>query len=354
MNQADSFITSVTAFKTVCTCKLLWLLLGRRMVRMIMELVGNRSFTFITSNGKRYDTWRMASHRDPSWHPFSPSSTSDLPTTVSRKYANADDLAFMHADRDWQTVEGVQSKDMATIGEYHQTWKLRLSTTKLVLVVFHLNKKEGTTWAESQPQQQNPVLLVRAQIPRRNVGQDTHVPTTPRVTSQEVHFMRWTFEAARWMGVWCWGNNAATSHLRPGPFNSKSIALLAGSAVLTRASLILQPTTPCELWLDACVLHQRTIFLPRRHQTCWASSQCSHTVSSTPCYGAWTSAPLSTHLSIECRCTAFQMETPIFLPAAQQLITSSDDDNRSAVECRKVGVHYETLYVHSRPTLLEW
>jgi len=42
---------------------------------------------------------------------------SDLPTTVSRKYAYADDLAIMHADGDWQAVEGVLSKDKATVGE---------------------------------------------------------------------------------------------------------------------------------------------------------------------------------------------------------------------------------------------
>ena len=50
---------------------------------------------------------------------------------------------------------------------------------------------------------------------------------------------------------------------------------------------------------------------PRRHPTCWASSQWSHTVSSTPWHGAWTSAPLSAHLSIECKRTAPQIETPI-------------------------------------------
>jgi len=37
-----------------------------------------------------------------------------LSTTVSGKYAYADDLAIMHSDGDWQAVEGVQSKDMAT------------------------------------------------------------------------------------------------------------------------------------------------------------------------------------------------------------------------------------------------
>jgi len=48
-----------------------------------------------------------------------------------------------------------------------------------------------------------------------------------------------------------------------------------------------------------------------RHPTSWASSRRSYTVSSTPCHGAWTSAPLSAHLSIECKCMASQIETPI-------------------------------------------
>ena len=69
--------------------------------------------------------------------------TSDLPATISRKYAYADDLAIMQADRDWLVVEGALSKDMATLGEHLHTWKLKLSTTKTVLAVFHLNKKEA-------------------------------------------------------------------------------------------------------------------------------------------------------------------------------------------------------------------
>jgi len=32
---------------------------------------------------------------------------------------------------------------MATIGEYLQTWKLNISTTKTVLIIFLLNKKEA-------------------------------------------------------------------------------------------------------------------------------------------------------------------------------------------------------------------
>jgi len=49
----------------------------------------------------------------------------------------------MHADGDWQTVEGVLSKDMTTVGEYLQTWKLKLTTTKTVSAAFHLNNKEA-------------------------------------------------------------------------------------------------------------------------------------------------------------------------------------------------------------------
>jgi len=64
---------------------------------------------------------------------------SDLPATVYRKYAYADDLAIVHADGDWQAVEGVLTKDMATVSEYVQAWKLKLSTTNTVLVAFHIN-----------------------------------------------------------------------------------------------------------------------------------------------------------------------------------------------------------------------
>jgi len=42
--------------------------------------------------------------------------TFDLPITIFRKHAYADDLAIMHTDGNWQAVEKVLRKDMATIG----------------------------------------------------------------------------------------------------------------------------------------------------------------------------------------------------------------------------------------------
>jgi len=49
----------------------------------------------------------------------------------------------MCADRDWQAVKGVLSKGTATISEYLQTWKLKLSASKMVSTVFRLNDKEA-------------------------------------------------------------------------------------------------------------------------------------------------------------------------------------------------------------------
>jgi len=73
------------------------------MVYMIMEMVGNRSFTLTTGNGKRSRLRRLKNGL-PRGFVLAPLLfniyTYDLPTTVSRKYAYAVDLANMHADGD--------------------------------------------------------------------------------------------------------------------------------------------------------------------------------------------------------------------------------------------------------------
>jgi len=131
---------------SVPACKLLRLLPDRHMSRIIMEMVRNCSFTLTTGNSKR-SRLRCLKNGVPQGSVLAPllfsMCTSDLPTTVSRKYAYTDDLAIIHADGDWQAVEGMLSKDMATVSEYPQTWKLKLSTTKTVSAVFHFSNKEA-------------------------------------------------------------------------------------------------------------------------------------------------------------------------------------------------------------------
>ena len=108
-------------------------------------MVGNHSFTLSTGNGQR-SRLRRLKNGVPQGSVLAPLLfniyTSDLPATISRKYACADDLAIMHADGDSLAVEGALSKDMATRSEYLQTWVLKLSTTKTVSAVFHLNTRK--------------------------------------------------------------------------------------------------------------------------------------------------------------------------------------------------------------------
>ena len=111
-----------------------------------MEMVSNRSFTFTTGNGQR-SRLRRLKDGVPQGSVLAPILfsiyASDLPATISRKYAYADVLAIMHVDGDWLAVEEALSKNMTTLGEYLQTWKLKLSTTNTMSAVFHLNNKEA-------------------------------------------------------------------------------------------------------------------------------------------------------------------------------------------------------------------
>ena len=69
--------------------------------------------------------------------------TYDLPSTISQKYAYADDLALMHTSKDWKTLKGTLSQDMTTLSAYLLTWRLKLSHTKTVTTAFHLNNREA-------------------------------------------------------------------------------------------------------------------------------------------------------------------------------------------------------------------
>ena len=123
------------------TCKLLRLLLDKHMVRMIMELVRNRSFTLSTGDSKQSKLRRLKSGV-PQGLVLAPLLfniyTYDLPSMISRKFAYVDDLALLHSGN-WKDLEGTLSQDMFRLSAYLQTWRLKLSHTKTVTPVFHLN-----------------------------------------------------------------------------------------------------------------------------------------------------------------------------------------------------------------------
>ena len=113
---------------------------------MIMELVENRSFTLTTGDSKPSRLRRLR-NGVPQRSVLAPLLfniyTYDLPSTTSRKFAYADDLALLHSSGEWKELESTLSQDMTTLSAYLQTWRLKLSHTKTVAAAFHLNNQEA-------------------------------------------------------------------------------------------------------------------------------------------------------------------------------------------------------------------
>ena len=127
------------------TCKLLRLLPDKHMVKMIMELVRNRSFTFTTGDSKQSKLSRLKNgvRQGSVLAPFLFNIyTYDLPSMISTKFAYADDFALLHSFENWKDLEGTLSQDMSTLSAYLQTWRLKLSHTKTVTAAFLLNNRE--------------------------------------------------------------------------------------------------------------------------------------------------------------------------------------------------------------------
>ena len=144
------FIDLTAAYDTVghrgLTCKLLRLLPDKHMVRMIMELVRNRSFTLTTGDSKqsRLRRFNNGVRQELVLAPLLFNIyTYDRPSMISRKFAYADDLALLHSSGNWKDLEGTLSQDMTTLSAYLQTWRSKLSHTKTVTATFHLNNREA-------------------------------------------------------------------------------------------------------------------------------------------------------------------------------------------------------------------
>ena len=116
------------------------------MVRMIMELVRNRSFTLTTRDSK-LSRLRRLKNGAPQGSVLAPLLfnfyTYDLPSIISGKFAYADDLALLYSSGNWKDLEGTLSQGMSTLSEYLQIWRLKLSHTKTVTAAFHLNNRES-------------------------------------------------------------------------------------------------------------------------------------------------------------------------------------------------------------------
>ena len=116
------------------------------MVKMILELVRNQSFTLTIGESKQ-SRLRRLKNGVPQGSVLAlllfNIYTYDLPSMISRKFAYADDLALLHSSGNWKDLEGTLSQDMSTLSAYLWTWRLKLSHTKTVTAAFHLNNREA-------------------------------------------------------------------------------------------------------------------------------------------------------------------------------------------------------------------
>ena len=226
--------------------------------------------------------------------------------------------------RDKQAVEGVLSKNMATVGEYLQTSKLKLSTTKTVSAAFHLNNKEAKR--EQKVNINNETLLFCSE-PKylgvtldRSITYRRHLESLRKKLTSRVALLKrlagsgWGAGAAT-LGtatlvhssaeyctpVWC---RSAYTHLIDPAFND-ALRIVSGCQRPTPANNlpILAGIQPAELRHIGA-----TLFLARRAME---PGDLLHSTLTRPS-GATARRLISRHP---------------FVPAAQQLISSSDNSN---------------------------
>ena len=112
------FVNLTAAYYTVwhrgVTCKLLRLLPDKQIVRTIMELVRNRSFTLTTGESKQNRLCRLK-NGVPQGSVLTSLlftiHTYDLPSMIFRKFAYADDLALLHSSGNWKDLEETLSQE---------------------------------------------------------------------------------------------------------------------------------------------------------------------------------------------------------------------------------------------------
>ena len=100
---------------------LLRLLLDKHMVKMIMELVRNRSST-LTTNDSKLSRLRRLKNGVSQGSVLGPILfniyTYDVLSMISRKFAYVDNLALLHSSGNWKDLEGSLTQDMSTLSAY--------------------------------------------------------------------------------------------------------------------------------------------------------------------------------------------------------------------------------------------
>ena len=188
------------------TCQLLRLLPDKHMVRMIMELVWNRSFILTTGDSKQ-SRLRCLKNGVPQGSVLAPllfnSYIYDLPFMISRKFAYVDNLSLLHSSGNWKDLEGTLNQDMSTLSGYLQTRRLKPFT----------KNNWGQTWIKG--------LHNNGLLPFCPTSTYLGIKLSPSSgIAQKTIPARHTAEATCRLGMGCWCQNTTHSCLIFGLCNS--------------------------------------------------------------------------------------------------------------------------------------
>jgi len=224
---------------------------------------------------------------------------------------------------------------------------------KTVSADFHLNNKEAK--CELKVKYNNKTLQFFALSPNTSVLCWTGCSCITHTLSHSTR--SWQHASCSWgslqLRLGCWSNNSANSHPSPGAFNRR---VLHSCMVLQCSN---PPHQPCHQrhlvncdWMLVPYTNRQPSN-PRRHQTCWASSHWSHTVSGTPCHGAGHLFHSTLTHPSSANAQRLKSRHP-FVLAAQHLMSSSDKSNmcgavgRSPMECGVDRQPHKTPHFHPR------
>lgn len=69
--------------------------------------------------------------------------TSDMPTTISRKFGYADDSALATQVKSFEAGQHFLERDIRKMQKYYEKWCLRLNKQKTEVTMFHLHNQQG-------------------------------------------------------------------------------------------------------------------------------------------------------------------------------------------------------------------
>ena len=109
----------------------------RSTMRLLSSILSNRRFRACL--GDQNSSIRTLNNGLPQGSVLAPTLFSDMPTTISNKFAYADDLALATQGTDLTDISDTLLKDLDAMATYFSYWYLCLNPAKTTVTAFHLN-----------------------------------------------------------------------------------------------------------------------------------------------------------------------------------------------------------------------